>query len=141
MCESFSSFVGRTVHKLLLSLDLTTSENFESEKLFVREKKPVVYSDIKTKKNTMHRLVKSICKCTCQMLPRSNTKFVWIINKMCNSQKGDFSIRSWNLGGCLHSLHLQWIVSFWTPLYREHFPSEPKRSLIYKEGPLVEIHQ
>ena len=56
MCESFSSFVGRTVHKLLLSLDLTTSENFESEKLFVREKKPVVYSDIKTKKNTMHRL-------------------------------------------------------------------------------------
>ena len=89
MCESFSSFVGRTVHKLLLSLDLTTSENFESEKLFVREKKPVVYSDIKTKKNTMHRLVKSVCKCTCQMLPRSNTKFVWILNKMCNSQRGD----------------------------------------------------
>lgn len=76
MCESFSSFVGRTVHKLLLSLDLTTSENFESEKLFAREKKPVVDSDIKTKKNTMHRLVKCICKCTCQMLPRSNTKFV-----------------------------------------------------------------
>ena len=47
MCESFSSFVGRTVHKLLLSLNLTTSENFESEKLFAREKKPVVYSDIK----------------------------------------------------------------------------------------------
>ena len=141
MCESFSSFVGRTVHKLLLSLDLTTSENFESEKLFVRERRNQLFTVILKRRKTQCIVFKSICKCTCQMLPRSNTKFVWIINKLCNSQRGDFSIRSWDLGGCLHSLHVQWILSFWTPLYREHFPSEPKKSLIYKEGPLVEIHQ
>lgn len=48
-------------------LDLTTCENCENEKLFVREKKlfvrekkPVVYSEVKTKKNTTHHLVKSI---------------------------------------------------------------------------------
>ena len=141
MYESFSSFVGRTVYKLLLSLDLTTSENFESEKLFARERRNQLFTVILKRRKTQCIVFKSICKCTCQMLPRSNTKFVWIINKLCNSQRGDFRIRSWDLGGCLHSLHLQWILSFWTPLYREHFSSEPKKSLIYKEGPLVEIHQ
>ena len=56
----WSSPQGRTVHKLFPYLDLTTCENCENKKLFVREKKPVVYSEVKTKKNTTHHLVKSI---------------------------------------------------------------------------------
>ena len=55
-----ASLVGRTVHKLFPYLDLTTRENCENKKLFVREKKPVAYSEVKTKKNTTHHLVKSI---------------------------------------------------------------------------------
>lgn len=52
------------MHKLFPYLDLTTCENCENEKLFVREKKlfvrekkPVVYSEVKTKKNTTHHLI------------------------------------------------------------------------------------
>ena len=61
-----ASLVGRTVHKLFPYLDLTTCENCENKKLFVREKKPVVYSEVKTKKNTTHHLVKSIWNWTCR---------------------------------------------------------------------------
>ena len=49
--------MGRTVHKIFPYLDLTTCENCENKKLFVREKKPVVYSEVKTKKNTTHHLI------------------------------------------------------------------------------------
>lgn len=59
--------MGRTVHKLLSYRDLTMCENCETEELFVREKK-----------QETHRLVKGICKCTCQVTQEKKVDIIFL---------------------------------------------------------------